>query len=116
MRDRCRDEVFEEEESAEVLGDSARPCHPDYVRGRRIDNACGASPATLHLFESRMKPRRNAVMQAHVDIVGERIHKRCKIASMNIWDSRAETRHMAELVEQQCERQVFLMSTLLCKI
>ena len=38
----------------------------------RIDNACGASPATLHLFESRMKPRRNAVMQAHVVIVGER--------------------------------------------
>ena len=31
------DEVFEEEESAEVLGDLARPCHPDYVRGRRIE-------------------------------------------------------------------------------
>ena len=33
------DEVFEEEESAEVLGDPARPCHPDYVRGRRIQPA-----------------------------------------------------------------------------
>ena len=31
------DEVFEEEESEEVLGDPARPCHPDYVRGRRIE-------------------------------------------------------------------------------
>ena len=40
------DEAFEEEESEEVLGDLARPCHPDYVRGRRIDNGCGASPAT----------------------------------------------------------------------
>ena len=36
-------------------------------------------------------------MQAHINIVGERIHKQCKIASMNIWDNRAETRHMAEL-------------------
>ena len=52
-------------------------------------------------------------MQAHVDIIGERIHKQCKIASMNIWDSRAETGHMAEPEEQQCERQVFPMSTLL---
>ena len=33
------DEVFEEEESAEVLGGLARPCHPDYVRGRRIQPA-----------------------------------------------------------------------------
>ena len=30
------DEVFEEEESEEVLGDSARPCHPVCDRGRRI--------------------------------------------------------------------------------
>ena len=44
------DEVFEEEESAESEGDSARPCHPVCDRGRRIENACGASPATpIHL-------------------------------------------------------------------
>ena len=42
-----------------------------------------------------MKARRNVVTQAHVDIVGKRFHKRCKIASLNIQDSRAETRHMA---------------------
>ena len=33
------DEVFEEEESAEVEGDSARPCHPVCDRGRRIQPA-----------------------------------------------------------------------------
>ena len=33
------DEVFEEEESAEVLGDLARPCHPVCDRGRRIQPA-----------------------------------------------------------------------------
>ena len=33
------DEVFEEEESEEVLCDPARPCHPDYVRGRRTQPA-----------------------------------------------------------------------------
>ena len=49
-----------------------------------IDNACGSSPATLHLFESRVKPRRNVAMQAHVEIVGKTFHKRCKIASS--WD------------------------------
>ena len=38
MRDRCTDDVFEEEESEEVLGGPARPCHPDYVRGRRIQS------------------------------------------------------------------------------
>ena len=37
MRDRCKDEVFEEEEFAESEGGLARPCHPDYVRGRRIE-------------------------------------------------------------------------------
>ena len=78
------DEVFEEEESEEVSGDPARHCHPDYVRGRRIDNACGASPATLHLFESRMKPRRNVGMQAHVDITRKRFHKRLKIVWISI--------------------------------
>ena len=31
-----KDEVFEEEDFAESGGDSARSCHPDYVRGRRI--------------------------------------------------------------------------------
>ena len=53
------------------------------TEGGRIDNACGASPATLHLFESCMKPRRNEVTQAQVDIVGKRFHKRWKIASMS---------------------------------
>ena len=72
MRDRSKDEVFEEDEFEEVEGGLARLVPPDCIRGRRIDNACGASPATLHSFESRMKPRRNAVMQAHVVIVGER--------------------------------------------
>ena len=41
------DEVFEEEESAEVLGDSARPCHPDYVRGRRIETRRAFRQAVL---------------------------------------------------------------------
>ena len=36
MADATEDEVFEEEESAEVEGGLARHCHPDYVRGRRI--------------------------------------------------------------------------------
>ena len=31
------DEVFEEEESEDVLGDLARHCHPDCVRRRRIE-------------------------------------------------------------------------------
>ena len=41
------DEVFEEEESAEVLGDLARPCHPDYVRGRRIETRRAFRQAVL---------------------------------------------------------------------
>ena len=36
MADATEDEVFEEEESAEVEGDPARPCHPVCDRGRRI--------------------------------------------------------------------------------
>ena len=48
------DEVFEEEESEEVVGDSARPCHPVCDRGRRIasrippgqDHARGGAQST----------------------------------------------------------------------
>ena len=98
------DEVFEDEESAEVEGGLARHCHPHYVRGRRIDNACGASPATLHLFEGRVKPRRNIGMQAHVDITQKRFQKRLKVAWIDIYDSMTQRRHMAEMEEQQGEQ------------
>ena len=78
-----------------------------------IDNACGASPATLHLFEGRVKPRRNIGMQAHVDITQKRFQKRLKVAWIDIYDSMAQTRHMAEMEAQQREQQVLPMSTLL---
>ena len=47
-----KDEVFEEEESAEVLGDPARHCHPDYVRGRRIQSLRAFRRAALRVERS----------------------------------------------------------------
>ena len=41
------DEVFGEEESAESEGGLARQCHPDYVRGRRIETRRAFRQAAL---------------------------------------------------------------------
>ena len=52
-------------------------------------------------------------MQAHVDITQKRFQKRLKVAWIDIYDSMAQTRHMAEMKAQQREQQVLPMSTLL---
>ena len=55
-------------------------------------------------------------MQAHVDITQKRFQKRLKVAWIDIYDSMAQTRHMAEMEAQQREQQVLPMSTLLRSI
>ena len=55
------DEVFEEEESAEVEGGPARPCHPACSRGRRIQSLRAFRQAAFKGRCSRTRDRRHMI-------------------------------------------------------